>query len=101
MGGELPRSPGESAPRSADAAEQSGEVSITSAAAQLAGLEQTLQALPAVDAARVSQLHAAVASGQYLIEPQSIASGLIGTEQALGGLSGGGGCSPSPTRTRS
>ena len=89
-GGRLPRSSGEAAPAAPDAPVQAGEVSITSAAAQLSGLEQGLHALPAVDASRVSALHAAIASGQYTIEPQSIAAGLISTEQALNGLGGGG-----------
>lgn len=91
IGGGSPRSSGEATPSAAVAAAPSSEVSITNAAAQLAGLEQALQALPAVDAARVSALRAALASGEYVIEPQSIASGLIGSEQALSALSEGGG----------
>lgn len=64
---------------------------MTSTAAQLAALEQALQALPAVDASRISGLHAALSTGQYIVNPQSVASGLIGTEQALHALDGAGG----------
>jgi flagellar biosynthesis anti-sigma factor FlgM len=91
LGARLPRSSGEAAPSAADASVNSGGVSITSAAAQLAGLEQALKALPVIDAPRVSALHSAVASGRYVMEPQSIASGLISTERALNELGVGGG----------
>lgn len=91
LGGTSPRSGGKASSPSGDAADASSEVSVTSTAAQLAALEQSLQALPAVDASRVAGLHAALASGQYRIDPQSIASGLIGTERALGALRSGGG----------
>jgi negative regulator of flagellin synthesis FlgM len=84
IGGGSARSAGEPpAARAPDAATQSSEVSITGAAAKLAALEQTLQTLPAADASRVSAVDAALASGQYIVDPQTIASGLMSTEQAL------------------
>jgi len=91
IGSGPPRSRGEAAPPARDGSGQPSEVSVTSTAAQLATLEQGLQALPAVDASRVSGLYAALAAGQYNVDPQSIASGLIGTEQALHALHGAGG----------
>jgi negative regulator of flagellin synthesis FlgM len=92
IGGAPARFKGErAAPRARDAAAQSSEVSITGAAAQLAVLEQTQQALPAIDASRVSAVHAALANGQYSVDPQTIASGLMSTEQALYELRAAGG----------
>lgn len=90
IGGSPPRSRGEVAARAPDASNLSSEVSVTSTAARLSELEQSLQSLPAVDASRVSGLQTAVASGQYSVDPQSVASGLIGTEQALSALHGEG-----------
>jgi negative regulator of flagellin synthesis FlgM len=61
-----------------------GDVQITRAASQLAQLEQSLQAQPAVDTARVATARQALASGSYQVDPERIAAGLLQTEQALG-----------------
>lgn len=91
IGGALtPRPRGDAAAGARDASVQPSEVSVTSTAAQLAELEQALQSLPAIDASRVSGVQAALASGQYTLDPQSIAAGLIGAERALYDLHGGG-----------
>ena len=66
--------------------QQGGEVQITDSAAQLAKLEQTLRALPAVDQARVDAVVQALASGRYAIDASRIAAGLLGSERTLGSL---------------
>ncbi len=84
----------ESAPvaTSQDAAKSStttpatGEVSITSTAALLAHLEQTLNAKPEVDQGRVERLSRAIAEGRYKVEPGKVASGLMQSERALSQL---------------
>ncbi|MDE2051545.1 MAG: flagellar biosynthesis anti-sigma factor FlgM [Gammaproteobacteria bacterium] len=63
-----------------------GDVHITDSASQLASLEQTLQSLPAVDAARVAQFSSAIEQGTYTVQPQHVADQLMQLEQALGQL---------------
>jgi negative regulator of flagellin synthesis FlgM len=67
-------------------ASQTGDVSITSTAALLAQLEQSLASQPAVDDTRVEALRQAISSGTYAVSADKIASGLIGTEHALSAL---------------
>jgi negative regulator of flagellin synthesis FlgM len=62
------------------------EVSITSTAALLARLQQTLAAKPAIDQSRVAAISKAIADGTYSVNPDKIANGLISTEHALGKL---------------
>jgi len=69
-----------------DTAPPAGEVNITSTAALLAQLEQSLSSQPAVDATRVAALRQAISSGTYTVTPEKVASGLIGTERALSAL---------------
>jgi negative regulator of flagellin synthesis FlgM len=59
-------------------------VQITQAARQLADLEQSLQAQPAVDPARVEAARQALASGSYRADPERTAQGLLQIEQTLG-----------------
>lgn len=72
----------------ADAAAQKpqSEVNITSTAALLARIQQTLGAQPAVDQSRVDAISKALAGGTYKVDPDRIANGLLSTEQALGKL---------------
>lgn len=65
---------------------QTGNVSITSTAALLAQLEQSLASQPAIDDTRVEALRQAISSGTYAVSGDKIASGLIGTENALSAL---------------
>lgn len=69
--------------------ETSGNVHITDAAAQLAGLEQALNAQPAIDAGRVAELSHALASGSYTLDPDRIAAGVLRSERTLAQLSAG------------
>ncbi len=62
------------------------DVSITSTASILAKLQQTLSAKPAVDRDRVEAVRQALASGQYRVHPEKVASGLVNTESALSSL---------------
>lgn len=73
-----PSAPPENAP-SADA----DQVRITDAASQLANLGQKLTELPDIDSARVARISAALAAGTYTISANSIANGLLQSEQTL------------------
>jgi negative regulator of flagellin synthesis FlgM len=77
-----------STPTSAqDAVQQpQSEVSITSTASLLAHLQQSLAGQPAVDQSRVEAVSKALAAGNYTVNPDKIAQGLISTERALGKL---------------
>jgi negative regulator of flagellin synthesis FlgM len=59
----------------ADAAQT--EVSLSERSAQLKELETRLAAIPVVDRARVESIKEAITSGQYTINPENIATGLI------------------------
>jgi flagellar biosynthesis anti-sigma factor FlgM len=63
-----------------------GDVHITESAALLAGAEQSAQTLPAIDAGRVAGASRALASGNYSIDAQKIAGGLMRSEQWLAQL---------------
>ncbi len=60
----------------ANEAEQT-DVSLSPRAAQLKELESQLAAIPVVDRARVDSIKEAIASGQYTINAENIAEGLI------------------------
>lgn len=70
------------------AAPPQSEVSITSTAALLAQVQQSLSALPAVDEQRVSAISKAIAAGTYKINSEHIAHGLLQSERDLTRLSG-------------
>jgi len=53
------------------------DVSLSQRASQMKQLETQLAAIPVVDQARVDSIKAAIASGQYTIKPENIASSLI------------------------
>lgn len=61
-------------------------VNITSTAALLAQLEQSLAGQPAVDQSRVDALSRAISEGSYRVEPTRVAAGLVVSELALGQL---------------
>jgi negative regulator of flagellin synthesis FlgM len=64
------------------------EVNITSTAALLANVQNTLASQPAVDQNRVDSISKSISDGTYTVRPDSIANGLIQTERALGHLKG-------------
>jgi flagellar biosynthesis anti-sigma factor FlgM len=84
--GGVVRPAAEGASPAAQAPQQAGDVQITDSAAQLARLEQTLRALPAVDQSRVDAVSHTIASGGYAIDSGRIAAGLLGSERTLGAL---------------
>ncbi|HLJ78371.1 MAG TPA: flagellar biosynthesis anti-sigma factor FlgM [Acidobacteriaceae bacterium] len=69
-----------------DSSSPQKDVSITSTASLLSGLEQSLSKVPAVDQKRVEAISAAIAAGTYRVDPNKIASGLIQSERLLGDL---------------
>lgn len=53
------------------------EVNLSPRSAQLKALEAQLAAIPVVDRARVDSIKAAIASGQYTVNTENVAQGLI------------------------
>lgn len=53
------------------------DVTLSPRVAQLQELETQLAAIPVVDRAKVENIKAAIASGQYAINPDNVAQGLI------------------------
>ncbi|MFP5382020.1 MAG: flagellar biosynthesis anti-sigma factor FlgM [Gammaproteobacteria bacterium] len=60
----------------ADSAAQTA-VSLSPQAAQLQQLEAQLAAIPVIDRARVDSIKAAIAAGEYAINTENIADGLV------------------------
>jgi negative regulator of flagellin synthesis FlgM len=58
-------------------------VSLSPRAAQLKALDSQLNAIPLVDRARVEQIKDAIANGQYRINTENIASGLLDSVREL------------------
>jgi negative regulator of flagellin synthesis FlgM len=54
-----------------------GGVTLSDLSTQLRALETQLAAIPTIDRARVEEIKQAIASGQYTINPENIADGLI------------------------
>jgi negative regulator of flagellin synthesis FlgM len=78
---------GTTAPSSAsqsDSTESIGSARISGSARQLAELEQSLQALPAVDEARVSEVRLALDNGTYTVDSGRVADQLLQMERDLG-----------------
>jgi negative regulator of flagellin synthesis FlgM len=83
------RKPADSAAGKAGSGEPSaGDVQITSAARNLASLEQSILDMPAIDQERVDRVQQRLASGQYEIDPARVARGLMRLENDLLGLTG-------------
>ena len=59
-------------------------VRLSGEATDLASLERSLAEAPAIDAARVAAVRAALDTGTYQIDPQEIAARLTDLERALG-----------------
>lgn len=64
----------QSQPGSAPAA---GELTLSDLSTQLKNMEAQLAAIPVIDRSRVDAIKQAIASGQYTINPENIAAGLI------------------------
>jgi negative regulator of flagellin synthesis FlgM len=61
----------------------SASVSLSSRAEQLQALQAQLASVPVVDRARVETIKQAIASGQYAVNVDNIASGLIDSVKEL------------------
>lgn len=60
-------------------------VRLTGEAEGLQALERQLGAAPAgIDVAKVNQVRAAIADGSYRVDPQEVATRMLGLERALG-----------------
>lgn len=59
-------------------------VNLTSGAQLLSRLQDSLAAAPAVDSAKVAEVKAAIASGNYEIDTSAIADAMLRFERALG-----------------
>ncbi|OUR82841.1 flagellar biosynthesis anti-sigma factor FlgM [Cycloclasticus sp. 46_120_T64] len=69
------------APQSQPASEDS--VSLTSTAARLQQIEQSLNEIPVVDSARVDSISQSIDDGQYQINDDKIADRIIKSESAI------------------
>ena len=67
-----------------DSAAPGDTVNLTSRAQLLERLDKSLSALPDVDAARVDEIKAAIANGEYEIDADAIASAMLRLERELG-----------------
>lgn len=73
-----------SAGNSAPAAPASGDtLTLTSAAAELLKLEESLAGIPDIDSGRVETIRAAIADGSYRVDADTIVDRLLGIEQEL------------------
>ncbi len=63
-----------------------GGVTLSEFATRLRALETQLADIPTVDRARVEEIKQAIASGQYTINPENIADGLIDSANAVPGI---------------
>ncbi len=60
-------------------------LSLTSTAAKLQQLEESLRSIPVVDAAHVAETRQAIVEGRYEVDPQQLADHLIQFESRLHG----------------
>lgn len=77
---------------SANSAEVAGKpanpVRITDQARQLAALEQTVNAVPVVNEAKVARIRQAIEDGSYQVVPERIADKLLRMDRDLGAAQG-------------
>jgi negative regulator of flagellin synthesis FlgM len=73
----------DSAAGHAGATNASDPVHITDQAKQMAALEQTIKAMPAIDDTRVAEVRRALDEGRYEVNPERIADKLIRSERDL------------------
>lgn len=75
--------PGGATPADSDNPAARSDVHLTGAARNLAALEQSLRALPAVDELRVTAVKQRLQDGSYEIDPQRVADRLLRLEGDL------------------
>ena len=74
---------GRSSVSSGSTAASTDDTHITDSARKLAELEQTIQALPAVDNSRVAEVSSSIQNGTYKIHAERIADKLLQSEKDL------------------
>jgi negative regulator of flagellin synthesis FlgM len=77
-----PDSDGDSDPFGSDSA-PTENVAINPLASQISAASQTMGSEPAFDASKVESIKSAIASGQFQINPNNIADGLISSTKEL------------------
>lgn len=101
VGGRATSTPSGGANPTGAAGAASDTVSISSSARQLNAAAAA--SVAGVPEARITELRASIASGQYQVDPQKIAKGLVRDSRALQGAttgSGGQGSAPAATPAR-
>ncbi len=77
----LPAAAAESRPAQNKAGGRAGveqtDVTLSTRAAELKALETQLAAIPVVDRSKVESIKQAIASGQYTVNPDNVAQGLV------------------------
>lgn len=68
---------------SASTSAPANSVNVSDQARQLAALEQAVQALPAVNEARVTEIRQQIENGTYKVAPERIADKLLQFEQSV------------------
>lgn len=74
------------AARSTTVADGAPDTHITDSARKLADIEQAVQAMPAIDEARVAEVSNSIQNGSYRIDSSHIADKLLQSEQDLSKL---------------
>jgi len=74
----------QSAGKAGSSAASGSDVQLTGASRNLAAIEESLKAMPAVDELRVSAVKQRLSSGDYKIDPQRVADRLLSIERDLG-----------------
>jgi negative regulator of flagellin synthesis FlgM len=70
----------QAAGKAGNSVDSESDVQLTGAARNLAQLEQTLRAMPAVDELRVAAVKQRLDSGEYQVDPQRVADKLLHLE---------------------
>lgn len=82
-GGSAVEQTDDSAESSQGGAARGDSVSLTSTAAQLQQLESRILSMPVVDARLVEEVQRQLATGNFIVDPESSASKLLTLEKAL------------------
>lgn len=73
----------QAAPTAESSAEAGSDVQLTGTARGLASIEQSLQALPAIDERRVAAVKQRLERGDYKVDPQRVADRMLHLESDL------------------
>jgi negative regulator of flagellin synthesis FlgM len=79
-GSAVHKRPEQSAGKAGSSTDSTSDVQLTGASRNLAAIEQTLRAMPAVDELRVAAVKQRLDSGDYQVDPQRVADKLLHLE---------------------